>query len=177
MSLFGKRRVRVGRRASETLLLVGEGDAEFEFLQHLKSIYIYRGCGKAVTIKNAHGKGARNVVEHAIRQRKNADYDHCAAMFDTDTDWNTVLATYAHSKRIITLPIDPCIEGLLLGIHNVPIAGQTSGQLKALFRRTFRYDAHHPQVLLQHFPRKKIEDTGSIHGSIFRLLELIRPSQ
>ncbi|MEI2642189.1 MAG: hypothetical protein V9G10_07610 [Candidatus Nanopelagicales bacterium] len=43
--------------------VVGEGDAEVLFMQHLKSLYVQRGSGVVVTIKNARGKGAAHVVD------------------------------------------------------------------------------------------------------------------
>ena len=46
------------RHVARTVLLVGEGDAELSFMQHLKRIYVQRGSGVAVTLKNARGKGA-----------------------------------------------------------------------------------------------------------------------
>ncbi len=55
-----------------TVLLVGEGDAEVEFLKHLKSLYVPRGMPVHVKIFNAYGKGAANVVSVAIRQSSNA---------------------------------------------------------------------------------------------------------
>gem|GEM_PF-2578925 len=44
-------------KASRTLLIVGEGRHEEAFLNHLKQLYVPRGCGLSVTIKNARGKG------------------------------------------------------------------------------------------------------------------------
>lgn len=48
----------VSRQVARTVLLVGEGDAEVQFMQHLKGMYVQRGSGVVVTIKNARGKGA-----------------------------------------------------------------------------------------------------------------------
>ena len=45
-------------KAQKTLLIVGEGRHEEAFLNHVKLRYAPRGCGLAVTIKNARGKGA-----------------------------------------------------------------------------------------------------------------------
>ena len=59
------------RRIAKTLLIVGEGDSECVLLSHLKSIYVVRGSGWVVSIKNARGKGAAHVVDFTIRQAQN----------------------------------------------------------------------------------------------------------
>lgn len=76
------------RQVARTVLLVGEGDAEVQFMQHLKGLYVQRGSGIVVTIKNARGKGAAHVVDFAFRQSRNAAYDMKATLLDTDADWN-----------------------------------------------------------------------------------------
>ena len=58
------------RTVQTTVLIVGEGDTEKAFLDYLKSLYVTRGCGVSVTIRNAHGKGPINVVDTAIRQSR-----------------------------------------------------------------------------------------------------------
>lgn len=45
------------RKVARTVLLVGEGDSEVAWLQHLKSLYVARGSGVAVTIKNQERTG------------------------------------------------------------------------------------------------------------------------
>jgi hypothetical protein len=39
------------RKVARTVLIVGEGDAEVCFLQHLKSLYVQRGSGVVVTLR------------------------------------------------------------------------------------------------------------------------------
>ena len=78
---------RMPRQVARTVLLVGEGDAEVLFMQHLKCMFVQRGSGVVVTLKNARGKGAAGVVDFAIRQSRNAAYDVKAVLLDTDTDW------------------------------------------------------------------------------------------
>ena len=104
------------RVASRTVLLVGEGDCDCAFLHHLKGIYIQRGCGVSVTIRNAHGKGAGNVIDTAIGQSRNADYDLRVAVLDTDTDWTPRVRKKAKTHKIILVPSTPCLEGFLLTI-------------------------------------------------------------
>lgn len=79
-------------KAQGTLLIVGEGYHEEAFLSHVKQIYAPRGCGLAVTIKNARGKGAMHVVDWTIKQIANAQFDIVAAMLDTDEGWSPNVA-------------------------------------------------------------------------------------
>ena len=123
----------VHRRAARTVLLVGEGDAEVLFLQHLKSLYVQRGSGVAVTIKNARGKGAAHVVDFARRQSSNAAFDAVAALLDTDTDWSDKTQAAARKARVQVITCEPCLEAVLLAVHQRPVQGRSSAQLKKDF--------------------------------------------
>jgi hypothetical protein len=118
-------------------LIVGEGDAEVVFLKYLKDLYVARGSGVAVTIKNAHGKGALHVVDFAIRQSKSVQYDQVAALLDTDTDWTDAAKKKAKQGKVHVLPCNPCLEALLLSLKDELTVGRTTGQLKGLFERRF----------------------------------------
>lgn len=101
-------------KAQRTLLIVGEGRHEEAFLNHLKRQYVPRGCGLAVTIKNARGKGALHVVKWTAGQAAIAKYDVVAAMLDTDTNWDAKTEKLAKSKRILVLKSEPCFEAMML---------------------------------------------------------------
>lgn len=130
-------RKKLPRVAARTVLIVGEGDAEELFLRYLKGLYVQRGSGVAVTIKNAHGKGAGHVVDYARRQAMNAQYDVVASLLDTDTGWTDAARKMAKQARIHVLPCDPCLEALLLSIKDEATAGKTTDQLKKAFQRRF----------------------------------------
>lgn len=132
----------VRRRAARTVLLVGEGDAEVLFLQHLKSLYVHRGSGVAVTIKNARGKGAAHVVDFARRQSSNAAFDAVAALLDTDTDWSNKTQAAASKARVKVITCEPCLEAVLLAVHQRPVQGRSSAQLKKDFFDRFGAPAH-----------------------------------
>lgn len=87
------------RHVARTVLLVGEGDSEVVLLRHLKALYVQRGSGVAVTIKNARGKGAAHVVDVAVRQSLNAAFDLKVALLDTDTDWNDKTRAIARKAK------------------------------------------------------------------------------
>lgn len=144
------------RQAARTVLLVGEGDAEVVFLQHLKALYVQRGSGVAVTIKNARGKGAAHVVDFARRQSINAAYDVVAALLDTDTDWNDKTRAAARKARVFPVLSEPCLEAVLLRMHRVPVEGRTAGQLKHDFATRFGLAASEAEVT-RHFSRETVE--------------------
>ena len=109
-----------------SVLIVGEGLTEEAFLRHLKSLYITRGCGIGLKIRNAHGKGPDHVVGFSIRQRNNAAYDRVIALLDTDDPWPDKVVKRARQKKIELIGSTPCIEGLLLRILNQPVPEQSA---------------------------------------------------
>lgn len=145
------------RQVARTVLLVGEGDSEVAWLQHLKSIYVQRGSGVAVTIKNARGKGAAHVVDVAIRQSRNAAFDTKVVLLDTDTDWTDKTHATARKAKVLVVPADPCLEAWLLAVHAYPIYGKTSAQLKQEFAARFGAAATDPKVFERHFPHAVLE--------------------
>lgn len=127
-------------KAQRTLLLVGEGRDDAAFLRHVKGLYVPRGCGLSVTVKHAHGKGAKGVIDWTIRQIANAAYDQVAAMVDVDQDWSPAVARLAKSRQIVVLRSDPCFEAVLLRM-----LGETaSGDSAALKRRVAPILGNHP---------------------------------
>jgi len=97
-------------KAQRTLLIVGEGADEMAFLTHVKSLFITRGCGLSVKIKNAQGKGAKHVVEWTIRQQAIAAYDTVAVLVDTDTDWSDSVSRLATKKKFIFFCRNPVLR-------------------------------------------------------------------
>lgn len=73
--------VRKQHRVRKTLLIVGEGDSEEAFLKHLRDLYCSGGSGVAVTVRNAHGKGPENVIDHAARLARIYSYDTWSARY------------------------------------------------------------------------------------------------
>lgn len=161
------------RSASTTLLLVGEGDAEVAFLGHLKSIYVQRGSGIAVSIKNAHGKGAENVIDVARRQRQNKGFDTVAALLDTDVGWNEVTRKIAEKHDIVPLLCTPSLEQLLLGMANLPTEGLNTDQLKARFKQRFGCDAS-ALAMADHFDQELIEKKASAFPTLAKLIHLLQ---
>lgn len=149
-------RERYRRQVARTVLMVGEGDAEVLFLKHLKDLYVQRGSGVVVTIKNARGKGAAHVVDFAIRQSRNTAYDLVITLLDTDTDWNDKTRALARKGKVHTSPCQPCLESVLLDIHQAPVRDHLTAQLKQDFQARFGAPAHDPMAW-RHFNRGVLE--------------------
>jgi hypothetical protein len=150
--------------AQRTLLIVGEGYTEEAFLKHVKGLYVQRGCGLSVTIKNARGKGAKHVIEWTIRQIANASYDTVAVLLDTDTDWSASVAKIAKHKIICVIKSTPCFEALLLRLLGRDDAGDTHALKKRFV------------PLLLTMPRRSIRNTAITLAGIFSMpIARVRP--
>jgi hypothetical protein len=161
------------RSVVRTVLVVGEGNSEVLFVKHLLTLYGRRGGGVRVTVKNARGKGAANVVDVAIRHSRNAAYDVCAALLDTDVGWNQTTEQLAHKGGVRVLSSTPCLEALLLEIHQMPLANRSSAQLKAAFAAQFGKPATDPLVYVQHFALSRLTQARLRVVALHRLLTLL----
>lgn len=162
------------RRVARTVLLVGEGDAEEVLLRHLKALYVERGSGLVVTIKNARGKGAEYVVDFAIRQSRNVAFDSVLAMFDTDTAWTDRVRRQAARGKVALLPCEPCLEALLLQAFDHKTQGLSSQQLKQKFLREFGRPAHDGHYL-RNADAAFFEQAARKAQGLEALLALLRP--
>ncbi len=163
------------RQVARTVLLVGEGDAEVLLMQHLKCMFVQRGSGVVVTLKNARGKGATHVVDFAIRQSRNAAYDVKAVLLDTDTDWDDKTRAVAKKAKVHVMACEPCLEAVLLQLHKAPTDGRTTAQLKRDFVNRFGSAASTASVYSQHFSEAQVRQlwVGSpIIGDVIQLMTL-----
>jgi len=99
-----------------TLLFVGEGDCEVAFLGHIRNLFCSGGHGLKVTLRNAHGKGPDNVVNHALAFSRSNGFDKKACLLDTDLPWPIKSVKAAKKGKIHLIGSTPCLEGLLLRI-------------------------------------------------------------
>jgi hypothetical protein len=167
---------KVRRFVRRTVLIVGEGNAEVVFIHHLKSLYVVRGSGVALTIKNAHGKGALGVVNFTIRQGLNADYDLKAAVLDTDTDWNDKTQNTARKAKVQVVPCNPCIEAMLLSLYGDSAHGRSTEQYKKVFAARFDAPAHEAGLYAKHFPYEFLEKARNTSPVLEELLSLLKPA-
>jgi len=158
-------------KAKKTLLIVGEGRHEEAFLNHVRQLYAPRGCGLAVTIKNARGKGAKHVIDWTIRQIANADYDTVAAMLDTDQDWNATVQKQANQKKIQVLASDPCFEAVMLRVQGKNPVGDYH-QLKKIFAPYVNNDPTQFKNYEEHFNKAALETGRTRDPAIDNLLKM-----
>jgi hypothetical protein len=155
-----------------SVLAVGEGDAEKAFLDHLKASYISRNCGVAMTNRLAYGKGARNVVNQAIRYARGVAYSRVLALADTDTDYDVEVQQTAEDNRIILLPSSPCFEALLLRLHGEE-RERTSAGHKDAFEARFGGRVQDPGLLEKHFPKSFLEQVRDQNALIHQLINTL----
>jgi hypothetical protein len=158
-------------KARRTMLIVGEGRDEEAFLNHLKHLYVPRGCGLSVTIKNARGKGALHVVDWTARQIANANYDVVAALLDTDTDWNSKTEKLARVKKIQVLKSEPCFEAMMLRLIGKSAVGDAH-VLKKQFALLVNNDATQSVHYVKHFGNDPLQAGKCNERTIEELLKL-----
>lgn len=161
-----------GRSVSHTVLLVGEGATEQAFLKHIKSLYISRGCGVGVTIRNAHGKGPDHVVDYAIGQCRNAAYDRVATLLDTDLPMSAAAHRRARSKKIHIIGSTPCIEGLLLKILDEYVP-ETSAECKQRCGGVLPERLTVPEDYREHFPIDLLDGRRDVVTELAQLLDCL----
>ena len=165
------------RAVRRTILIVGDGDAEVAFINHLKSLYNTRQSGLAVTVKNARGKGALGVVSFTIRQGLNADYDVKVALLDTDTDWNDKTQAAARKAKVQVVPCHPCLESVLLAMHGDTAQSRSSAQCKLAFTARFGVPAHEASLYPKHFMFEFLEKARHASPELELLLVLFKPEK
>lgn len=158
-------------KAQRTLLIVGEGRDEEAFLNYLKQLYVTRGCGLSVTIKNARGKGALHVIKWTAGQIANAEYDTAAAMLDTDTDWDAKTEKLAKARKIQVLKSEPCFEAMMLRLIGKPAIGEAHA-LKRQFAPFVNNDATLRDHYALHFGFACLQEGRGKEATIDALLKL-----
>ena len=159
-------------KAKSTLLIVGEGQSEVAFLNHVKQLFSARGDGRQIKIKNAQGGGAKHVIDWTLSQKLNADYDIVAVIFDTDTIcWTEKVKSDAKKNRIHLLTSEPCLEGMLLRALGKSDKGD-SKELKNRFSPFVNGDSTVTENYAKYFTKKILME--SKEKTIQQLLKLIQ---
>lgn len=147
---------RKQHQVRKTLLIVGEGDSEEAFLKHLRDFYCSGGAGVAATVRNAHGKGPENVIDHAASQARIASFDKQVALLDTDIPWTDKLKKEARKAKVDMIGSIPCFEGLLLAILGKQPAAQCADCKKAI-SLLLGVDLTERQSYAEHFPKAVLD--------------------
>lgn len=150
------------RSVKETLLIVGEGEADIAFVRFVKRMYA-DSLGRAVQEHNAKGKGGRNVLETALRRaNNNRAYDKVVLLLDTDTDWDDACRAKAGRSRIgrrgrlDVIESVPCLEAWLLSILGIDTEGDTR-HMKREFKRHTGCEAHEPDWMARLLTRDLLD--------------------
>lgn len=157
------------RHQRSTLLVVGEGDCEYAFLQFLRRLYCSDRAGVQVTIRNAQGGGPDSIVNQVIRHIRLAAYDKQLALLDTDLVWSDRLIKTAKKNKIVMVGSTPCLEGLLLRI-----LGQSAPEQSALCKKNLQAhlkadmtDWRHYEM---HFDRVQLERARNVLNALDTVL-------
>lgn len=167
-----KKKQRVVREVRRTTLIVVEGKAEEVFVRHLVSLYAERGKCLHPTIKNARGKGGAHVLDIAIRNLRNGQYDQVVLVLDTDVQWGHEERKVALSQQMILVENTPCFEALLLAILGIQGMGP-SKTLKKYFIKTCGGEAHKPEIIQQYFPKDVLERNKSRVSNLQTLISVL----
>lgn len=169
-----RRQALLKRTVLTTVLIVGEGDTEKAFLDYLKSLYVTRGSGVSVTVRNAHGKGPMNVVDTAIRQSRIGEYEIVAVLMDTDLPWTDEVIKLAHKRKqpLCLIGTTPCTDGLLLQILSEKAPEQSSRCKEVLHARMNR-KPFVKEAYAQDFPKQLLDEKSMGIPALKKLLELM----
>lgn len=167
--------LRKQHKIRKTLLIVGEGDSEEAFLKYLRELYCSGGTGVSVTVRNAHGKGPENVINHAARQSRIYSYDKCVALLDTDIFWTDTLKKDARKAKIEMVGSSPCLEGLLLSILGGRPTVQ-SAECKKAIQQLLNIDLTERTSYAKDFPKAVLELARAKIEELDRLLRYIQGS-
>ena len=170
---MGRRQSVVHRDPYRTLLIVGEGDAEIAFLSHLKTLYVPRGSGVRVTLRNAHGKGPGHVIDFAVRQARQFDFDSIAVLLDTDLPWPAAAIRAANALHLVLIASAPCLDGLLLQLLGRRVPPQ-SAECKQIICQLLPGRSTDPDSYGGLFPQTLLDARCATIEPIARLRALMR---
>jgi hypothetical protein len=160
------------RKTNKTVLIVGEGDTEKAFLDRLKALYVARDSGVSAKVLNAHGGSPEYIVEFAIRQLKQADYQLVAVLMDTDVPWSQQVRAMVASKKIVLVGAYPCCDGLLLQILGQPVPDQ-SDRCKEALAKVLGGKATVPELLAKHLSKELLEKQHAHVAALDELLTIL----
>jgi hypothetical protein len=158
--------------ADHSLLAVGEGKAELVLLNHIKELYLQRGCGTTLKVRGGFGKGGKGVIDYAMAVSSGADYTRRIVLLDTDAGWDDVQRARARQANLDVVESNPCLEAWLLAIHGDQ-RERNSGECKREFKRRFGVEAHDMKVYTTEFTRERLETARRKVPALERLLTLL----
>lgn len=105
-----------------TLIIVGEGECEKAFLEHLKSLYNERHSGKKIKIDYQGGGSPHDIIKYTYKTIRNISYDEIYILMDSDVAVADSDQKFAKDHRFTILYSTPlCLEAMLLAVLGQPI--------------------------------------------------------
>ncbi len=164
----------MSRRARRTILIMGEGECDKAFLQHLNGAYGRDNCSLRVTPASAHGKGPPNVINKAVTARHGIGYDCRVALIDRDLAHMMTpgLEKLVRDSDLIIIWSYPCLEGLLLEIleERVPTS---SNDCKRAMNSICPGKGTERAYYAKPFPREVLERRRNDVSTLNELINLI----
>lgn len=171
--MIKRQRDVVRRGLRTTVLIVGEGSAEQNFLSYVRVVFLARNGDLVLTVKNGHGKGGRAVLQKAIATNRFTPYDKVAVLVDTDVDWGDRERKLARERQVIALESTPCFEAVLMAIAGRATPPDTR-RCKQLFEQHFYCQAHDVNLLRrEEFSAQQLRAARVKIPMIHSLLELL----
>ncbi len=100
-----------------TLIVVGEGQHDKAFLNHMKGIYDSRETGQKVTIDFSSGGSPHDIIKSSVKKVAHISYDKKYILMDDDVTIRQQDRDLAKKQKIQILLSQPiCLEGMLLDI-------------------------------------------------------------
>ena len=158
------------RNVRSTLLMIGEGDTETAFLEHLRALYCGRNTQVVVTIRNAHGKAQAYLLDFAKRLTGNIAYDRCIVLLGAGIPWTEQSKERARQGKFDLVDAEPCIEGLLLSIFGDPVPDHPSTCKTAIEKSLPSVKLTEKEGYTFHFGKGLLEE---VRGAIPKLNELL----
>lgn len=102
-----------------TYLMMGEGEHDKAFLNHMKTLYYIRSLGIKITLDFSGGGSPHDIIKDTIKKTQNFEYSKKIILMDEDVTIKEQDRTLAKQKGIEILLSTPiCLEGMLLTILN-----------------------------------------------------------
>ncbi|MFY8285521.1 RloB domain-containing protein [Pseudoalteromonas sp. SSMSWG5] len=121
------------KKLKTVYLVVGEGQTEKAFLNHLKSIF--RGNSK-IQIKSAGGKGPDNVLNSALAEYKQGAFKKICVFMDNDLPIPKKLSDECKKKGIKVILNDPCFECCASMKPDTNLGGIITTQTEVFYDKT-----------------------------------------
>jgi hypothetical protein len=183
-----ERRNRPHRKVAAAVLIVVEGYTEKAFLAHLKSVYDERDSGTHVTVRNARGGSAEDVVRHAHSLLAAGGYDRCFLVMDCDRCRNTDCDQSRAGNKAIWKELEsfrhecigsrPCIEGTLLKILDIKSSDDSQECKEAFHKHVIPENKKRlSESYAKSFPKSVLDKARRRVAELDRLIRIFQPDR